>query len=141
MRRLVLLPAVVLAAAVFLSGCGEEGGLDEAAAGRLRESVAVIRAAAASGDRAATESALAGFRQALERETTAGSVPSDEAEEIAAAADAVAARLTLLPEPPPAPLPVVVPEPPSDAGRPDKGKGEDKHEKGDKDDDKDDKDD
>jgi hypothetical protein len=126
---------VALAAAVFVPGCGDDGGIDEAAAGRLRESVAVVRAAAASGDRAATESALAGFRQALEQETTAGSVSSEEAEEIAAAADAVAARLTLLPEPPPAP--VIVPEPAGDGGdgddgddedsdRPRKGKGKDR---------------
>lgn len=131
-RRSVLGPVVALVLTLAGGACGtSRGDVEQASAERLLDSVETIRAAAAAGDRAAAESALAAFHEALDREVEAGTVPDEAVDEISDAAASVGARLALLPPP----EPVVVLEV-SDKGHGHKGgKGEGK------DDDRDDEDD
>lgn len=145
-RRLqVLLVAALLAT----TGCGN-GTLSEEAAGDLQQRADVIRAAAEARDVDAAEEALAGLRAALDAHAEADAVSPGRVREIAAAADAVEARLSLLveeeveevpdDEQPPAeevPTTTAPPPPPSPTTTiPEPDKDDDKD--GDKDEDKDD---
>lgn len=146
-RRLqVLLVAALLAT----SGCGN-GTLSEEAAADLQQRADAIRAAAEARDVDAAEEALTGLRTALESHAEADAVSPGRAREIATAADAVEARLSLLVEeeveevppaeeappttepPPPPSSTTTIPEPEPDEDK-DKDKDDDKDDEGDGDD-------
>lgn len=84
-----------LLAVVLLAACGGTG-LAEPAAEELQQHTAAVRAAAEAGDPGAAQVALARLRASLDEHTEAGAIGPRRADDIAAAAELVAARLPLL---------------------------------------------
>jgi hypothetical protein len=90
--------AVLLAGVIALGACGaDEPAVSEPAARLLHAQVAAVRTAAESRDRAGAEQQLASLRASLVRLREQEEITGDAAARIRRAADAVAARLTLVP--------------------------------------------
>jgi hypothetical protein len=88
----------IVAAAVLvgLLGCGGDTGIGESASARLTPHVVELRAAAASGGRAAAYEELAALRQAVSELRQGGQLSEGEAADVLAASAAVEAQLSSL---------------------------------------------
>lgn len=98
------LVALLGAAALAVSGCSDPE-LSGTASADLQQQAGAVRAAAAAGDVAGAEAALAQMRATLEGHTAQGAITEDRVLEITAAIELVSDRLHLLvpedPSPPP----------------------------------------
>jgi hypothetical protein len=112
-RRLRLGTLALFVFGFFFFGCGDPDGLPDQAAAQLRPQVEAIRTAAAAGDRAGAEAALAALRQAVAGLQASQAISVDQASDVLAAAGGVEAQLGLLPAPPPPPPPAPPPSPPA----------------------------
>lgn len=91
---------VAAAALVVLAACGSAGsGVSTSAAARLNAQIDAVRAAAAHGDRHLSALRLAQLRANVASLEQNGQVSDDAAARILRAAQAVQARLMLLPAP------------------------------------------
>ena len=116
--------AVLVAGVLALSACGGgEPDVSEPAARLLDAQVAAVRTAAAGRDRAAAVEQLASLRANLARLRKQGEVSGDAAIRIGRAADAVAARLTLIPLPTTTTTTTTTAPPPDDDDRGPRGHG------------------
>src|SRR5215207_2342833 len=74
----------IVAAAILvgLIGCGRDAGIGESASARLTPHVVALRAAAASGERAAADEQLAAIRRGVTELRQAGQLSEGEAAEV-----------------------------------------------------------
>ena len=88
----------IVAAAILVGviGCGRDAGIGEKASARLTPHVEALRAAAASGERAAADEQLAAIRRDVTELRQAGQLSEGEAAEVLAASADVEAQLASL---------------------------------------------
>jgi len=99
-RRRILVVGALVAATIVTTGCGSEGsGVSAAASRRLHAEVDALRAAATTGDRAATYAEIARVEESVRALRADGGLSDEAAARVDAALAAVRDRTSLLPAP------------------------------------------